>query len=306
MPDQVIDVITQPAWVGRTADTVGDAVKHAYAAAGEQGLRVKSALNGVWLGHPLHPALTDIPLGAWTTAVAFDAASLATGRDGLAGCATAAVAVGVAGAIASAVAGITDWSDTDGRSRRIGLVHGVLNLTATGLFATSLVMRQRAQGARGRVCGLLGYIVALGAAYLGGDLVFGEQIGVNHAAGQEVPEEFTPVLAASELQEGQLKRITIGTTPVLLVRKADTVYAIADTCSHLGGPLSEGTLGKGGVVCPWHGSCFALDDGHVVNGPATHSQPCFETRVRGGQLEIRMPRPNERAALEASDDAPKP
>jgi nitrite reductase/ring-hydroxylating ferredoxin subunit len=186
----------------------------------------------------------------------------------------------------------------DGQSRRIGFVHGALNLTATGLFATSLVMRRRARGAGGRVCALLGYAVALGAAYLGGDLVYGEQAGVNHAAGQEVPEDFTPVLALNELGEQQPKRVTVGTTQVLLVRLGDDIRAIADRCSHLGGPLSEGTLKDGAIVCPWHGSCFALDDGHVVNGPATHRQPCFETRVRSGQIEIRMPRPQEHGASE--------
>lgn len=303
MRDNAIDVVTGPAWVGHAADSVGDAVKHAYGAAGDRGLKVKSALNGVWLGHPLHPALTDVPLGAWTAAVAFDAASVATDRGELAGCATAAIAVGLTGAVAAAVAGVTDWSDTDGQSRRVGFVHGALNLTATALFGTSLVMRRRDQCARGRVCALLGYVVALGAAYLGGDLVYGRQIGVNHAAGQEVPDDFTPVLAASELKEQQLKRVTVGTTAVLLVRRGDAVQAIAETCSHLGGPLSEGTLKDGAVVCPWHGSCFALADGHVVNGPATHPQPSFEARVRNGQIEIRMPQRGGRVAPAAREDA---
>ena len=300
MTDQAIDLVTRPEWVGRAADTVGELVKQSYARAGDRGLQVKSALNGVWLGHPLHPALTDIPLGAWTTAVACDAAGVVTGRDDLANCASAAIAVGVAGAIASAVAGVTDWSDTDGRARRVGFVHGALNLTATGLFAASLLIRRRARGgAGGRISALLGYAVALGAAYLGGDLVYGEQVGVNHAAGQEVPEEFTRVLALSELGEQQLRRVIVGTTPVLLVRVGDTIRAIADICSHLGGPLSEGTLRDGSAVCPWHGSCFALDDGHVLNGPATHGQPCFESRVRDGQIELRMPRPAQPPAAQS-------
>lgn len=303
MTDQAIDLITKPKWVRRAGETIGDAVKHAYAGAGDRGLQVKSALNGVWLGHPLHPALTDIPLGAWTTAVVFDAAGVASGGDELADCASAAIAVGVAGAVASAVAGVTDWSDIDGRARRVGFVHGALNLTATGLFAASLAMRRRKRSARGRVCAILGYAVALSAAYLGGELVYGEQIGVNHAAGQDVPEDFTPVLALNELGEQQSKCVTVGTTPVLLVRRGDNVRAIADTCSHLGGPLSEGTLKDGAVVCPWHGSCFALDDGHVLNGPATHPQPCFETRVRDGQIEIRMPRPQDSASLGANNRA---
>lgn len=304
MRDDAIDVVAKTAWVGRTADAAGDAVKSAYAAAGERGLRVKSALNGVWLGHPLHSALTDVPLGAWTVAVACDAADVATGRAEFSGCARAAITVGLVGALASAVAGVTDWSDTDGRARHIGFLHGTLNLTATGLLATSLALRRRAQGGRGRMWALAGYAVALGAAYLGGNLVYGQQIGVNHAAGQEVPEDFTPVLALNELGEQQLKRVTVGTTPVLLVRSGDTVRAIAETCSHLGGPLSEGTLKDGTVVCPWHGSCFALDGGHVVNGPATHPQPWFEVRVRGGQIEVRMPRSQKDAPLEQEKGAP--
>jgi len=297
MRDDAIDAVAKTAWVGGAAETVADAVKRAYAAAGERGVRVKSALNGTWLGHPLHSALTDVPLGAWTVAVACDAADVVRGRDDLARCARAATSVGLVGALASAIAGVTDWSDTDGRARRIGFLHGTLNLTATGFFATSFVLRQRAPDGRGRIWALAGYAVALGAAYLGGDLVYGEQIGVNHAAGYEVPEEFTPVLALHELREQQPTRVTVGTTAVLLVRAGETVRAIAETCSHLGGPLSEGTLKDGTVVCPWHGSCFALDDGHVVNGPATHRQPWFEVRIRDGQIELRMPQPPESPTL---------
>ncbi len=142
MRGDVIDIVTETPWIGRTADAVGNAVKHAYAKAGDRGLQIKSALNGVWLGHPLHSALTDGPLGAWTTAIVFDAAGVATRREEFNARARTAVAVGLVGALASALAGVTDWSDTDGRSRRIGLVHGVLNLSATGLFATSLVRRR--------------------------------------------------------------------------------------------------------------------------------------------------------------------
>jgi uncharacterized membrane protein len=160
MSDDVINKLTSPPLIGKAADVLGDAVKHAYASGGAGGLRIKNALNGVWLGHPLHPALTDVPLGAWTAAIALDAADVATGRDDLAGCAGAAIAVGVAGAIAAAAAGVTDWSDTYGRSRRIGFVHGMLNLTATGLFAASFAMRRSERG-RGRLAALIGYAAAL-------------------------------------------------------------------------------------------------------------------------------------------------
>ena len=289
MSYDAIQLVTRPKWIGAAADAIGDAVKHAYAAGGERGLRLKSLLNGVWLNHPLHAAITDVPIGAWTVAVTCDAAGAVTGRPDLDGCARIATAIGVAGAVASAAAGVTDWSDTDGESRRVGFVHGTLNLTATTLFAVSLVERRRDPG-RGRLSALLGYAVALTAAYLGGNLVYARRIGVSHAAGLEVPEEFTPVLPERELADRRLTRAMAGSTPVLLVRNGDTVHAIAETCSHLGGPLSEGTLTDGTVICPWHGSRFSLDDGGVVNGPATHAQPCFEARIHDGQIEVRMPR----------------
>lgn len=290
MPESAIDALVSPAWLGRAADAVGDAVKKVYSDRGDAGLRVKSILNGVWMGHPLHPALTDVPLGAWTAAVALDAAAAATGRADFEPGARAAIGVGLAGAVAAAVAGITDWSDTDGRSRRVGFVHGALNLTATTLFAASFARRRAGRDGRGRVCALLGYTIALGAAYLGGDLVYGRQIGVDHAAGQEIGDEFAPVLASAELGDGEMKKVMVGGTAVLLARNGGRLCAMADTCSHLGGPLSEGELKDGSVVCPWHGSRFALDDGRVLNGPATHAQPCFEARVTRGQIELRMPK----------------
>jgi nitrite reductase/ring-hydroxylating ferredoxin subunit/uncharacterized membrane protein len=281
------------------ADTLAEALKQSYAGAGERGLRLKSALNGVWLGHPLHAAITDVPLGAWTAAVACDAAVMMTGREALAEGADAAIAVGLAGAVGAALAGATDWSDVDGRARRVGLLHGLLNLGATGLFAVSLALRRANRRESGRGCALLGYLVTLAAAYLGGHLVYTEQVGVDHTAGQQLPAKFTRVLAAAELPDGELRKVMVGQTPVLLVREGGVVRALADTCSHLGGPLSEGQLKDGTVICPWHGSRFALRDGCVVNGPATHPQPAMEARIRDGHIEIRMPSPTAHPSTKA-------
>jgi nitrite reductase/ring-hydroxylating ferredoxin subunit len=125
----------------------------------------------------------------------------------------------------------------------------------------------------------------MGAAYLGGDLVYGERIGVTHAVTDE-PEGWRQVIASSALVEGTMQRVKSGDTDVLLVRQHGRVCALAHACAHLGGPLSEGELKDGTVVCPWHGSEFRLDDGTVVNGPSTHPQPCFHVRERAGQIEI--------------------
>jgi nitrite reductase/ring-hydroxylating ferredoxin subunit len=153
-------------------------------------------------------------------------------------------------------------------------------------MTTAYVLRRRQDRKAGEVCTVAGVGVALAAAYLGGNLVYGERIGVTHAVTGE-PEDYTPVLGSAELGEGTMRRVTAGDADLLLVRQDGRVCVLAHACSHLGGPLSEGELKDGSVVCPWHGSEFALDDGHVINGPATHNQPCFMVREQNGQIEVK-------------------
>ncbi|MBV9358616.1 MAG: DUF2231 domain-containing protein, partial [Chloroflexi bacterium] len=138
--------------------------------------RLKDFLHGTWLGHPLHPALTDIPVGAWTIAAIFDVAELTAGSGSIE-LADDAIGIGIAGALAAAVAGLADWSETDARAKRIGLVHGVLNVAAVGLYTASLITRRRSRPA-GIALSLTGFATALASAFLGGHLAFGEQIGV--------------------------------------------------------------------------------------------------------------------------------
>ncbi len=286
----IVDFIDRQQWLGQLAGILAPAVRNSFSLAGAAGAQAKDALHGVWLGHPLHPVLTDIPVGAWTAAFVFDVASAATGSESLDRAATASIGVGLAGAVGSAVTGLTDWSETDGTARRVGLVHGVANLAATSFYVASLVLRARRRRSLGRLYGVLGYATAFASAYLGGELVFTQQIGVDHAFGQDAPEQFTPVLREGDLKEGQPVRVHAGDVPVVLVRQGGRVFAMADTCAHLGGPLSEGTVEHGTISCPWHGSTYRLEDGSIVQGPATHAQPVYQTRIRGGQIEIRMPR----------------
>lgn len=275
-------VVDNPA-IDQVAEPLSKAVREVYGAAGPGGRLAKNALHGVWLGHPLHPVLTDVPLGAWTTALALDA--VANGDSGMRRAATFAMGVGLAGALGAAVTGLTDWSETGGRSRRTGLVHGLMNLTATTLFAASFARRRGSSHENGRLSAWTGYAIALGAAYLGGDLVYGQRIGVTHADA-DVPEEFTPVIESAALQDNTMVRARAGDADVLLVRQHGRVHALVHACAHLGGPLSEGTLKDGSVVCPWHGSEFALEDGRVLNGPSTHDQPCLAVRERDGHIEV--------------------
>lgn len=281
-------------WIDKAAVPLQKAIYRILRQNGPAGDKVADALNGVWLGHPLHPVLTDIPVGSWTAAVALDAIEAGTGSKGVGKAADTAVALGVAGAVGSAVTGLADWQYTTGETRRIGMVHALLNSTALALFLGSLFARGKGSRGAGRSLALLGYAVAGASAYLGGDLVFRQKMGVNHAPEEEeiTVEDFVPVLALDQLPEDRLTIAMLTNTPLVLLRHGETVYALAETCAHLGGPLADGKLrftpnGDPVVVCPWHETHFNMNDGTVVQGPSAYPQPCFEARIRDGQVEVR-------------------
>ena len=283
--ETIVEFIDGQDWVRETADAVQGPVRDAFKQLGPW----KDFLHGKWLGHALHPVLTDIPIGAWTTALAMDAVQMMTGSDGMAGASDLAIGIGLAGAAGSAITGLADWSETDGRAKNVGIVHGMLNLGAAGLYTASLIARRGKSRQRGVALSMLGYAVASFSAYLGGHLVFGEQIGVDHTAtpDQGQPKKFTPVMRASDLKERKPVRVDVEDAAVLLVRTGDTINALTNTCTHLGGPLHEGKLEGDSIRCPWHGSRFCLTDGAVLDGPATFDERVFEVRVRDGQIEVR-------------------
>jgi nitrite reductase/ring-hydroxylating ferredoxin subunit len=211
----------------------------------------------------------------------------AAGCKGAAAGADVALKLGVAGAAAAALAGLTDWHSTDGPARRVGVVHGLLNLTATTLYALSWCERNRKNRATGRALSFTGFAIATVAAWLGGNLVYGKQIGVNHTAAVPMPEDWVAVAKESDLEEGKPRRAIAGEVRVLLVKREGRTNAIAEVCSHLAGPLAEGKVVDGAIECPWHSSRFCLETGAVIDGPATHPQPKFEVRVTNGVVEVR-------------------
>jgi nitrite reductase/ring-hydroxylating ferredoxin subunit/uncharacterized membrane protein len=279
------DVVAQQTWLDPVSDVLQKAVENAYAAGGPAGQQVKNFLSGTWLGHPLHPAVTDLPVGSWTASLMLDMLEASSGRRDLAVAADAALSIGLAGSLLAALSGLSDWHFTIDRPRRLGVAHGLLNTGAAGLYGASLVMRLSGARAWGRRTAMLAYGMALFSAWLGGELVFDEQIGVDHAA-KEAPSDFVPALDETELQEGKPRRVDVNGILVMLVRQGGRIYALGETCAHLGGPLSEGEISDGIVTCPWHGSQFRLSDGQIVNGPAAFPQPCYQTRVRNGKIEV--------------------
>ncbi|HEV2457429.1 MAG TPA: Rieske 2Fe-2S domain-containing protein [Ktedonobacterales bacterium] len=289
---QVVNVIGDQHWLDLPGERLAGAVSKLLTKPGGSPTKLDDFLIGVWLGHPLHPVLKDIPIGAWTLALAFDGLEFLTGRTELSTGANTAVAAGLLGATAAAVTGAAQWQYTIGRQRRLGLSHALLNVGALGLFGTSLLCRLNGKRSVGKVTALLGYGFVLVAGYIGGDLTYGQRLGVTHIPEQELPETWQPSLADDALREGELKRVTIASVPVLLVRQQGHIYALAEICAHLGGPLADGTLGECSVTCPWHGSRFRLTDGAILNGPTTFPQPVYETRVRDGMIEVRPSSPH--------------
>jgi nitrite reductase/ring-hydroxylating ferredoxin subunit/uncharacterized membrane protein len=281
----VIGKIGQQEWLKPAEERLQQFIHKAFQLRG--GRQAKNFLHGTWIGHPLHVILTDIPIGAWTTAIVFDALDSMSTRREYRVAADTAVSLGLVGAVGAAAAGLTDWQDIDPPARRVGLVHGLLNVASVVLYGSSLLARRRGSRTTGRGLAALGYAVSVAAARLGGNLVYGQKIGVDHAASEKLPDEFTPVLSESDLEDGKPVRAEHNGTAILLVRRGSQIFALAETCSHLGGPLSEGKLDADIIQCPWHGSRFSIRDGHVVDGPAVHPQPCLEARVRSGQVEVR-------------------
>jgi nitrite reductase/ring-hydroxylating ferredoxin subunit/uncharacterized membrane protein len=264
--------------------------KTLYAGGSPVAQEIRNFLNGTWLGEPLHAVLKDLPIGAWTVAILFDVLDLALNRREFALAADTSIAIGMVGAAGAAATGMTDWSDVDPPARRLGLIHGLLNLGGTALFATSLLLRRKQARRSGRIVAGLGYAVMAYAAHLGGKMVYGHRVGVDRTDGQVFPENFVAVLPESELANDKPTRAMHQGVPILLIRRGGRLFAMAETCSHFSGPLSEGKLEGNSIVCPYHFSRFALEDGHVLDGPAVHPQPCLDVRIQNGQIEVRQSR----------------
>jgi nitrite reductase/ring-hydroxylating ferredoxin subunit/uncharacterized membrane protein len=253
--------------------------------------RGRDALHGRWLGHPLHPLMVQVPIGSWLSAALLDL------RPGRSREAEVLIGVGLTAAAPAALAGWGDWAELHPQQKRVGLVHALSNVTAVALYATSLTCRLRGRNAAGRAYGLLGLTAVGVGGMLGGHLAYRQASGANHA--EEVPhvvmEGWHRIGTVDEFPAGRPVRRSVDDVPVLVVRETGgTVHALADRCSHLAGPLSEGTIADGCVQCPWHGSVFRLSDGWNVRGPATAPQPAFDTRITDGHVEIRL-RQDDRA-----------
>ena len=279
-----LDSIVEAIQSSRSLDAVGRTVAVWFAKVVRPGA-VKDLFSGTWLGHPAHPMLTDLPIGAWTSAMTLDV----LGGKEAQPAADLLIGVGVLSTLPTAVTGLSDLADvTEPEERSVGVAHALGNLTTLTLYGLSWVMRRRGRRGLGNALSLAGAGLATASAYLGGHLVYRQAVGPSRALDGAM-RDWTPALESQDLIEGKPKRVAVGTAQVMLYRTAGRIYALANTCSHRGGPLHKGQVDDTTVTCPWHLSRFSLEDGSIFGGPATAPQPVYEVREREGKIEIRTP-----------------
>jgi nitrite reductase/ring-hydroxylating ferredoxin subunit/uncharacterized membrane protein len=248
---------------------------------------LRDLLNGRWLGHPLHPAATDIPIGALLVVVVLDLV-------GQGGAADVALVLTIVFMLAAAVTGLADYADTDGTARERATVHATLMVVALVLLVVSAVLRAGAPADRTLPIALsiVGFLIVTASAYIGGDIVyvFGNMVS-RHAfrgAGTKwIRLEVDGGLTPDTLPEGQPAKAKLGINTLVLVRAGGVVHALHETCAHAGGPLSGGRVVDGCIECPWHQSRFRLVDGVAVQGPTVYDQPAYEIRQTDTGWEAR-------------------
>jgi nitrite reductase/ring-hydroxylating ferredoxin subunit/uncharacterized membrane protein len=263
-----------------------------YRLLGGPGKLLQDFLNGSWLGHALHPVLTDVVIGGATMALFLDILRVFFSVGDLEAATAWTLGVTALAGLGAILTGLTDFKDTaKGDERNIAGMHGVINIVAVLIFGISLL--QRAAGGHDAAFWtlLVGYIVISLGGYVGGHVVFKYGYMVNHnafARGKKAAE-FTAVMPADGLADATPTRASLGATNLVVVRRGDVVFALKETCSHAGGPLSEGTLRGDAIVCPWHQSTFRLSDGSVRHGPASSRQVAYSARISAGQVEVQGP-----------------
>jgi nitrite reductase/ring-hydroxylating ferredoxin subunit/uncharacterized membrane protein len=250
--------------------------------------------GGRWAGHPLHPALSDLPIGLWTGVAVLDVADRSPApRRGL-DAAGVLSAAGILASGATALTGLSDWTVSNEQDRRVGLFHGLLNSVALGLQAASLGTRVAGHRSTARALGAAGLTVTAAAGYLGGHLVFTKGVMVNRVAWAIGPRRWARAVQEADLPDDSPTAVEVEGRQVMLYRHRGHLYAIDNVCSHAGGLLSRGPVADLTVTCPLHGSRFALADGSVSRGPASQPQPVLPTRIRNGWIEVRGSQPAPR------------
>jgi nitrite reductase/ring-hydroxylating ferredoxin subunit/uncharacterized membrane protein len=249
---------------------------------------IRDLLNGRWLGHPLHAASTDLPIGLLLGTVILDILGQTAAAD-------IVLVATIVTMLLSALSGLADYADTDGTARTRATLHATLMVVALVLLIVSAVLRAGAPADRTVPVALsiVGFLLVTAGAFVGGDVVFalGNMVS-RHAfrgAGTKwIRLDTGAVTDLAALPDATPTKMRAGINDLVVVRIGDTMHALHAVCAHAGGPLDQGTIVDGCVECPWHASRFRLSDGLARQGPTVYDQPSYELRTaEGGGYEVR-------------------
>ena len=249
---------------------------------------VRDLLQGRWLGHPIHAAVTDIPIGMLLGSVVLDLIGQPTAAD--------VTLVGtILFMILSALAGLADYSETEGATLTRATLHATVMTVALVILIVSALLRSGAPADRmvPIALSIVGFLLVTAGAFVGGDVVyvFGNMVS-RHAfrgAGTKwIRLDTGDMPDLQQLAEATPTKMRAGSNDLVVVRLGDQLHALHDVCAHAGGPLHEGRVVDGCVECPWHASRFRLTDGLARRGPTVYDQPAYEIRTaEAGGYEVR-------------------
>jgi nitrite reductase/ring-hydroxylating ferredoxin subunit/uncharacterized membrane protein len=249
---------------------------------------IQDLLNGTWLGHPVHAAVTDVPIGAMTVSILADLIGQPVVAD-------VSLVIGVLGMVASAVTGAADYTEVDGTARNRATVHSTVMVVSLLLYLVSLALRSGSPADRLLPIAIaaVGYLLLSLGASIGGDLVYLVGTHVNRHAWRGPGAKWIRLDLGDllDIPEGGPTKLKAGINELAVIREGDRILAVHAQCAHAGGPLAAGTLEGDTIQCPWHGSRFRMTDGHVIRGPAMYDQPAYEVRraEAGGWEVLRRP-----------------
>lgn len=269
---------------------------------------IKKALQGRWLGHPLHPAIVHFPIALFMLNLVLDVASWIAPDRTLVVASTWVLALGVAMAVLAAIPGFADFASirADHPGYTTAVQHLLLNFVAVVLYAVNVAIRWNGDdptiervGAMTAFLSIFGVTIISYSGYLGGKLVYDKGIGVGrHRRRADLPDATLSAakqedgwfdVAPDNLGEGQTLRAQVDGVVVTIVRHQDELFAVQEFCTHRFGPLSEGTCTGGKLTCPWHRSQFDLRTGRPTDGPAKEPLKTFEVAAREGRIRIKIP-----------------
>jgi nitrite reductase/ring-hydroxylating ferredoxin subunit len=245
---------------------------------------LKDFAHGRWLGHPLHSALTDVPIGALTVTIVLDLLNYRAAAD-------VTLVLGVVFLALAALSGAADYTDTDGTALVRATLHSTLMVVALVIYLVSLIVRSGNPDDRtfAVASSIVAYLVLTAGAYVGGEVVYslGNMVDRHAFGGRGTKWQSLDLGDIKTLPEAQPVRARAGENKILLVRYGDTIHAMHEVCAHAGGPLAEGRIVDDCIECPWHGSRYRLSDGTVKRGPSVYDQPRYEVRSTPKGYEAR-------------------